>query len=82
MRSRSAKPMSWSRMALRSITKLACIPASYAPRLFRIPSIMPTRPTGLSGDLALKAAVDAWLQQSLQAGRYEQALAAAAARNP
>jgi cyclohexadienyl dehydratase len=36
----------------------------------------------MSGDPALKAAVDAWLQQSLQAGRYEQALAAAAARNP
>ena len=32
----------------------------------------------MTRDPALKQAVDAWLEQALQAGRYEQALAAAA----
>jgi cyclohexadienyl dehydratase len=36
----------------------------------------------MTRDPALKAAVDAWLKQSLQSGQYEKALAAAAARNP
>lgn len=36
----------------------------------------------MTRDPALKAAVDAWLEQSLQSGQYEKALAAAAARNP
>ena len=36
----------------------------------------------MTRDPALKAAVDAWLRQSLQSGQYENALAAAAAHNP